>query len=170
MNGSRTPFLFIFEQNCFFHNAATIFSHLNSVVVSEEQQTSPCVFCNISFHLVISLRSIKSTYIILKCSSLSDSVVCECVCVRAHVCVLMYKRSEHEHMGRVGVFWQRTATLPPFTTKAEKNSYISYLPVKFSTWAWKLSDWKKKEKKKENNQQHLFILCYKRKHIHFNTL
>lgn len=31
-----------FEQNCFFHNAATIFLHLNSVVVSEEQQTSLC--------------------------------------------------------------------------------------------------------------------------------
>lgn len=44
-----------------------------------------------------------------------------CVRACACACVLMYKRSEHEHMGRVGVFWQRTATLPPFTTKAGKK-------------------------------------------------
>lgn len=41
------------------------------------------VFCNISFHPVISLPSINSTYSILKYWSLSDS--CVRVCVRVHV-------------------------------------------------------------------------------------
>lgn len=47
------------------------------------------VFCNISFHPVISLPSINSTYSILKYFSLSD---CACVCAHMRVCVCLCTR------------------------------------------------------------------------------
>lgn len=55
---------------------------------------------------------------------------CVCVCLSALLCVwacahLLYKRSEQKHMGCVGVFWQRTATLPPLQQNQETLHFAS---------------------------------------------
>ena len=145
----QEPIFVPFEQNCFFHNAATIFSHLKSAAASKEQQTSPCVFCNTSFHLVISVQSIKSTYSVLKYSSLSDSVyVCVCVCV----CAYVQEKRTWTHGAR-GRLLAKDSHIASFYNKSrKKNSYISYLPVKFST-VKSLSDEKNKKKQKKKRKR-----------------
>lgn len=66
----------------------------------------------------ISMQSINFMYIEIFFSL--SLTVCVCVCVH-----LVYTRSEQEHMGCVGVLWQRTATLPPLQQRQETLHFIS---------------------------------------------
>lgn len=109
------------------------------------------VFCNISFHPVISLPSINSTYSILKI--FFSLWLCVCVCAQARACVCLCTREAN--MNTWGA-WASSGKGQPhclrLQQKQEKKCYISYLPVKFSTRAWKLSVCLFFDRRKWNNQ------------------
>lgn len=96
-----------------FFNIVT--SHWEDRLISMQQ--------TINFMYIEPLRSISLSLSLSHC-------VCVCVCLSALLCVwvcahLLYKRSEQKHMGCVGVFWQRTATLPPLQQNQETLHFVS---------------------------------------------
>lgn len=99
----------------------------------------------------ISMQSINFTYM--------KAFLCVC----AH---LGLKRSEQEHMGRVGVFWQRRQ-------QRKKICYSSYLPVRFSVWNWECHEsatksiWFLMDFFMKDNVQHFMFIQHTEQHIMF---
>lgn len=120
------------SSKCLFSFLSIYWSHLffffffpktrKSEYISLEEKTD--LLDDILCYSEILLYSLTSSPPTMKTDSSLCRVGILCILKRLSVCVcLVYERSDQEHMGRVGVFWQRTATVASFTTKTRNTTF-----------------------------------------------